>query len=113
VAGAADGESPILLAQQNVGVVHPASQPFGQNSWNGTSITVRDRRAIGRWDSVVKKFRLAGRSDSAAKMTNSSGYPAGTQPFEDSWSRAPLFNLAGDYLNIWEWIVEGLRPMAG
>ncbi len=76
-----------------------------------TSITVRDWRAIGRWDSVVKKFRLAGRSDSAAKMTNSSGYPAGTQPFEDSWSHAPLFNLARDYLNIWGWIVEGLRPM--
>src|SRR5208337_2779704 len=32
-----------------------------------TSITVRDGRAIGRWDSVAKKFRLAGRSEFAAE----------------------------------------------
>jgi len=33
---AADVESSLRLAQRNVAAIHPTSQPFGQNSWNGT-----------------------------------------------------------------------------
>ena len=67
---------------------------------HSTSIAVRDGRAIGRWDSVVKKFRLAGRTDSAADLTKLPRYPMGMEPFEDFGSPSPLCDVALNYLNI-------------
>src|SRR5208283_2641355 len=46
-------ESPILLAQQNVGVVHRTSPLCGQNSWNGTSV----RRLMGLRTSHLRDSR--------------------------------------------------------
>jgi hypothetical protein len=79
--------------------VEPTAGPalFSPHS---TSIAVRVGRAIGRWDSVVKKFRLAGRPDPAADLTQLSRYPIGTEPFEELGSHAPLFNVVLNYLNI-------------
>jgi hypothetical protein len=84
-----------ILREQVEATAGPALFPPGS-----TSITVRDCRAIGRWDSVVKKFRLAGRSDSAAERTTLSLCSVSIELRENFRSHAPVFNVAHNYLNI-------------
>lgn len=70
----------------------------GPVSPHSTSIAVRDCRAIGRWDSVVKGFsRWRGRF--RRRTDHQSCRRGGSEPLGDSQSCAPLFTVALNHSN--------------